>query len=441
MARLSSNATRDPEWASPEQETRGGDGDALLAACNIRRQRMEPIPDETTLGRFWREWCRWKTETGRLDFTDLIEQALEGEGDPLSVDVLFVDEAQDLSKLEMALALEWGSHSRELVTVGDPDQNLYEWRGSHPSAFTDPPAASERTLAQSYRVPAAVHSYAVSWIEQVSNRPPIEYLPTSEEGAVTSRPEVDWRRPDNMLRTIVEADGSTMVLASCSYMLQPTITMLREARIPFHNPYRPTAGAWNPMRSAARVRALLRGPGAWTWDDLRRALEPLDARQAKLSHGIKAHVEGTCQERVVGGASRAEEIVPIGFLVGMFKDDSAAAAFGAGDLDWWESCLLERFRSSLSLPLAAARDGKIDAEPKVIIGTIHSVKGGEADSVIVFPDLSMGAYWGDEGTGGWGTGQRDPILRQFYVAFTRARRELVLCGEASSIAVDFRAVS
>ena len=61
--------------------------------------------------------------------------------------------------------------------------------------------------------------------------------------------------------------------------------------------------------------------------------------------------------------------------------------------------------------------------PHVIVGTIHSVKGGEADVVYLFPDLSRA-----------GDGQyhrmgppRDSVVRLFYVGITRARHTLYIC--------------
>ena len=54
------------------------------------------------------------------------------------------------------------------------------------------------------------------------------------------------------------------------------------------------------------------------------------------------------------------------------------------------------------------------------------MKGGEADVVFVFPDISWQAdkefYDSEDG--------RDSILRVFYVAMTRAYEELVLCTPA-----------
>lgn len=67
---------------------------------------------------------------------------------------------------------------------------------------------------------------------------------------------------------------------------------------------------------------------------------------------------------------------------------------------------------------------------RLTVGTIHSVKGSEADVVYVLPDLSP-AQWGQ-----WTKGDRDALVRLFYVAFTRAREELVLVRTGAKRAVE-----
>ena len=70
-------------------------------------------------------------------------------------------------------------------------------------------------------------------------------------------------------------------------------------------------------------------------------------------------------------------------------------------------------------------------DPKIIVGTIHSVKGGEADVVVLFPDISCVA---DETC--WWTARKDELVRTFYVGMTRAREKLVICAPAGMRCVD-----
>ena len=73
----------------------------------------------------------------------------------------------------------------------------------------------------------------------------------------------------------------------------------------------------------------------------------------------------------------------------------------------------------------------LEESPRVIVGTIHSVKGGQADVVFLFPDLSPA---GDAAYQRHGA-QRDSVIRLFYVGMTRARHTLYVCQKESSMAV------
>jgi hypothetical protein len=78
-------------------------------------------------------------------------------------------------------------------------------------------------------------------------------------------------------------------------------------------------------------------------------------------------------------------------------DVLAEEAFGAlvgGDVGWWRRSLLKSWepRVAYACEVAARRGARaLLEEPRVVLGTIHSVKGGEADDVYVFPDLSDAA--------------------------------------------------
>jgi superfamily I DNA/RNA helicase len=82
--------------------------------------------------------------------------------------------------------------------------------------------------------------------------------------------------------------------------------------------------------------------------------------------------------------------------------------------------------------IAARRSARALLEtPQVVVGTIHSVKGGQADVVYLFPDLSQAA----DAQYAHGGAARDSVIRQFYVGATRAREVLYICQRETSMAV------
>lgn len=71
---------------------------------------------------------------------------------------------------------------------------------------------------------------------------------------------------------------------------------------------------------------------------------------------------------------------------------------------------------------AALRRGeKFNATPRITLSTIHGSKGGEADGVILYTDLSWAAIKNIQSQQ-----EVDDLLRVFYVAVTRAKNALFL---------------
>ena len=73
---------------------------------------------------------------------------------------------------------------------------------------------------------------------------------------------------------------------------------------------------------------------------------------------------------------------------------------------------------------AKTHGAALAAEPKVRIGTIHSVKGAESDNVALLTTIS-----GKVARGAEDARQHDEECRIAYVAVTRARRRLVVVDE------------
>lgn len=453
-------------------------GDALLSQLMLARNRFpgeldwknhlqlaaHGIPREVAL--FREIWELWKRETGYLDFTDLLEQCIlhveRAPGDPA---VMFGDEAQDWSKLETQLFRDhWGRHAEKVILVGDPDQAIFEWRGADPRIFLDYPVPEGQRilLEQSYRVPRTVRDAALKWIEgQIRDRAAVVYRPRDFDGLVAPLRNHSFRQPERLLQLLEkqeQAGETTMVIASCGYMLHPLLSMMRKQGIPFANPYRVEDGSWNPLRRgkshdpgrSSPVMALdrmiaflagsveLRGAvaGEWTWQDIHRWIDPLPSRgdHQVLAHGAKKRAADRAigPKALIPGAYTMEEFGSL--FVGGWDAEHAHAAHKA-DLKWWLSRLPEKVRDRYGyfveiIRRKSARD--LLAIPRLWIGTAHSFKGGEADNVILFPDLSLAGYNLFRYTTPAGRAQ---VARLFYVAMTRAKQRLYLCAQQSPRAV------
>jgi superfamily I DNA/RNA helicase len=104
-------------------------------------------------------------------------------------------------------------------------------------------------------------------------------------------------------------------------------------------------------------------------------------------------------------------------------------------LSWYRAHLAPDFRARIQFPfdiVTARGTAALCNEPKVVVGTIHSVRGGQADVVYLFPDLSKS---GEEQYARSGA-SRDSVIRTFYVGATRARETLYICAAESGAAVS-----
>lgn len=426
----------DEDNLEPAQQTRG---DLLMTRYQIHRGRMLRTEMDPDLKKFADYWEKFKDEHGLMDFTDLIERCYAEVGEaPGFPHVMLVDEAQDLDLLEMSLIRKWGRACEALYIVGDPDQAIFTWRGADPRAFTDAdiPEENRQVLSQSYRVPRAVHARAVRWINQMEGRERISYQPRDHDGDVREI-RASWEDAEAVvedLQQYLERDMTVMLLTTCSYMLQPILKELRKTGTPFHNPFRRRNGAWNPLQrrrgqttTADRIMAFLQmsSSGGWTAEEANRWTDLVRVKGALNANGRKAVKQLLDDEN--GGVSWED-------LMAVFTEEAVDAGL-RGDLEWLGEQLASSKKSAAQFPMTIVRNRGPEAltkPPLAIPGTVHSVKGGEADVVYVFPDVSRAGMAEWTGT----KEQQAAVYRLFYVAMTRARDILVLGTPADWKAVN-----
>jgi len=428
---------------------KGGDG--LLQQLNRCRGLLVPSDDwPATVRQFDAKWREYKNSLGLLDFCDLIDTCLRDVSvAPGLPAVIFADEAQDLNRMQLTLVRKWGERADYFILAGDDDQTVFSFAGASPDAILDPdiPDGHKIILQQSYRVPRSVHRFAEGLIRQVTRRQEKTYLPRPEEGEMLHLSRGTYKSPEYFILKSamehLERGKTVMFLASCSYMLWPIVAVLKKSGIPFHNPYRRSNGFWNPLRlsrrgssSASRILALLvahpdygENHHPWTYRDLALWAELLQS-EGIFRQGVKELLQAQEQKKPVT-TEQLREIFQAGAM------DSLLAAC-EGDcralLAWWRARVTAGVHGRIQFPAdVAARYGPraLLERPKVIVGTIHSVKGGQADVVYLFPDLSQAGNAQYQRFGPL----RDSVIRLFYVGATRARETLYICQQESALAV------
>lgn len=294
-------------------------------------------------------------------------------------------------------------------------------------------------LNQSWRVPRAVHARAMEVISRVRRREEKEYLPRDEEGEVyeTSATMEDNKRIIEEASDHIRQGDSVMFLASCSYMLQPLIKEMSEHGIPFSNRYRKRRGDWNPIvtggnrATAANVLSSFltigEDEGFWSVPDL-----ILWASQLRVCEtGLKRKTGNAAITKLKAAIKEgAEGLRSARNVLSLILDESAIEPAMNRDIDWLMGNIKPAKQKRLSYAskvLKGFGEDILHAPAICTVGTIHSVKGGEADVVYLSPDISIRAQEELK------TSQEaiDAIHRLFYVGMTRAYRKLVLLGSTS----------
>lgn len=411
-------------------------GYTLLSGVSLQRQKRQPIEKmESEYRDFWRLWSEWKKENGFLDFTDLLERALSDTltfpGDP---EIVFADECQDFSRLEIDLLYSWSRQAKKLITVGDRLQSLYQWRGSEPF-YALPDNQKNIILSQSYRVPSVIVDYSLNFISRSKNyRDEVYKGKTGEQGEIKKLTFSLDQKEDllNLIERETELGDVVMVLASCSYMLDKVVRLLKSIGFPFYNPYRVINGQWNPIsykKGSARNRLLAmlkfsHEKTPWSPEDCKLIFEHL-AVKSWLNPGHKKNeiTELPDDLHYLDVAEQLRKCVNREVLEKLF----------AGDVNFFYSIINQSKKKSFEYCINCYNRYGYDAiknEPRLIIGTIHSVKGGECDTVILSPDISHAAEIEKQRFGD------SPHRSVFYVGMTRARKKLYFLSPSSGCYMD-----
>jgi DNA helicase-2/ATP-dependent DNA helicase PcrA len=323
---------------------------------------------------------RYKKEYSLIDFNDMILKFIKSDKSP-NFDVVFIDEAQDLSLMQWDMAKTIWSKTEDSFIAGDDDQAIFRWAGADVDSFIAQKGLM-MPLQQSHRIPAKVHNVAMGIINKIRNRINKTWKPKVHEGSLSRYDEFEQ---------IDMSNGEWLVLARTKYMLNDLEESLyRDGRY-YVNKFKRTKE--KELHYAAQ-----------DWENLRKG-QPLAYKEVER---IYSYMKDNTDKNKLKGMLKD----------GSYNIDTLKKDYGLKvDTPWFEAFDDAPSRDVNYLRKMRKNGEKLNEPPRITLSTIHGAKGGESQNVVLLTDLSentMKAY----------ERNADDENRLFYVGATRTKEHL-----------------
>ena len=367
----------------------------LINLSRLKKSKLIEEYDRSQLNETWaevdyvnRSYTAYKEVQGLVDYTDmLISFAEKAVFHCPRFKLCFMDEAQDLSPVQWDIAHALDDLSDRMYCAGDDDQAIYRWAGADVDHFINLEGGSD-VLEQSYRIPAEVHAVAEQVASRIIRRFPKKYLPRKERGKVEriySVGDMDM------------SEGDWLVMAQANYMLSPVAETLKYNGYLFER---------NGHRSISeKVSSSVNG-----WEQMRRG-KSIDCKTAQNIYdymsGNGKHIKRGFKRFKSHDEDKFFTLADLQERHGLLVQD---------DMVWHEAMDKMPDLDRVYITALLRSGEKFNAVPRIKLSTIHGAKGGEADNVVIFTDLTSAAL----------REMGDDMHRVFYVGVTRTRKNLYI---------------
>lgn len=347
-----------------------------------------------------REYFKFLREKELID-----KENIRGEGPFVDTKILYVDEVQDLTPLQWEFYLMQSLVADKVYLGGDPNQSIYSWAGADPSFFLNE-RGDRRILDKTYRIPSNVWEVCHEIIKHADVRSETDIIEPAYNGGkfvFVSNPPIEF--------VINEAisSGDTFVLLRANYMVETFAEHLNEYGIPHTN-----------MSSGDTWKGI---------EDLRDALSKIDSGADTLTGSeMRGLMQNATDDMIQYEIDTGdyEDVYDIDdarmyFDIDRFTMDGYLEEVGSKGYDGLSDTRIEAIRENIR------RDFEFIDKENIKIGTIHSSKGKEADTVILGTDTTrtiMNEIKID--TQGTDKEVSDEERRVYFVGASRSERKLIL---------------
>ena len=312
-------------------------------------------------------YIRYKSFSKTHDFEDLIERFI-AMGEPLPVKIAIIDEAQDLTTLQWQMTEIAFKDCDRIYIAGDDDQAIYEWSGADINYFLNIKGERE-ILDKSYRLQKNILELAQRISGMIKQRVEKKFEPINDEG------DIKFYNSLNELK--LNKDESYYFLCRNNWFLHKAKTFLREHAEVFLYKQKPSYD--EKQTQAIKV-----------FERARKSINRITESDKML---LKLHLKGSLN------------LNKCWYQVLNFDNDTMA---------YYKDLI--KYKTDLN-------------DRRITVSTIHGVKGGEADNVILFLDITQAVCDNM-------FRNPDSEFRCLYVACTRAKKHLHIIHTATKNGYD-----
>jgi len=326
------------------------------------------------------ELNNYKDSFKLYDFTDMIERFNVAKLCP-KYDVVFVDEAQDLSPIQWKMVDIIRKNSKYTILAGDDDQAIYGWAGADVLKFIATQSKKDIILPQSYRVPRQIQSVADKILERIPDdrRVKKNWKPRNEDGYI------------DYITTIEDAplyDGDWLVLARTNDRLEKLKPILRDMGIYFQFKGRKSY-------KATLFRSII---NYTRWQNKNDKLSLSEIKDVLECTGPNLNPYPT-EERLYD-----------------LKE------FGFSNTQRWFDVFTVDPEECLYIRELLRNEEELNKDARIQLSTIHSAKGGEATNVLLILDNTKTIREATEKS----QDKYDEEQRVWYVGVTRTKQNLYI---------------
>ena len=298
----------------------------------------------------------FKRTFGKVDYTDMLEEFISF-NKSVPVRIAIIDEAQDLTTLQWKMIWVAFRNCDRIYIAGDDDQAIYQWMGADVEYFLKLDGQIE-ILKKSYRLPETILKYSKNITKLISKRVDKDYHGISTGGEV--------KKVHDIHEIEINPDESYLFVARNRVFLKEIELYLQSKGIVYR-----TRKGTSINKEDVRLINL--------YEKVRQTFIMDEVEEHKLKPFLKPKID---------------------LRTPWYYNFN------------WDQDKIVYYRDII-------RTNKHVEESNIRVDTIHSVKGGEADNVVLFMDITRKVQDNLE---------RNPDTehRVFYVGATRAKKTLTI---------------